>query len=91
MNSYGAGLARDLTQIIPEPIFDIPRFVEAARHQRFDPILGDRSPERSDTRIPPGVELDVRWQARIYEALGLADRPFVELGDPGCESLYESV
>jgi hypothetical protein len=28
----GAGLARDLAQVVSEPIFDIPRLVEAARH-----------------------------------------------------------
>ena len=84
-------LARDLAQVVSEAIFDIPRLVEAARHQRFDPILGGRSPERSDARIPPGTELDVRRQAGVDEALGVSDRPFVELGDPGRERLYERV
>ena len=51
-----AGLGRDLAQVVSEPIFDVPRLVEAARHQRFDPILGCGSPERSDARIPPGTE-----------------------------------
>jgi hypothetical protein len=55
----GAGLARDLTQVVSEPIFDIPRLVKAARHQRFDSLLGGGSPERSDARIPPAVLIDV--------------------------------
>ena len=59
--------------------------MEAAGHQRLDPFLGGRSPERSDARIPPSTELDVRRQAGVDEALGLGDRPFVELGDPGRE------
>jgi len=40
-----AGLARDLAQVVTEPIFDIAWFVEAERHQRFDPILRGRPPE----------------------------------------------
>jgi hypothetical protein len=87
----GAGLARDLAQPVSEPIFDIPRLVEAARPQRFDPFLGGGSSERSDARIPPGTELDVRRQAGVDEALGVGDRPFVELGDPGRERLYEPI
>jgi hypothetical protein len=38
----GAGLARDLVQVVSESIFDIARLVEAARQQRFDPLLGGR-------------------------------------------------
>src|ERR1700691_3268194 len=58
----GAGLARDLAEVVSESIFDIPRLVEAPRDQRLNPLLGGRSPERSDARIPPGAELDVGWQ-----------------------------
>jgi hypothetical protein len=65
--------------------------VEPARHQLFDSILGGGSTERSDARIPPGTDLDVRRQAGVDEALGLSDRPFVELGDPGRERLYERI
>src|ERR1700677_2230571 len=65
----GEGLARDLTQVVSEPIFDVPRLVEAGRDQRLDPLLGGRSPERSDARIPPGAELDIRRQAGVDEAL----------------------
>src|SRR5580700_10781989 len=83
----GAGLARDLAQVVSEPIFDIPWLVEAARHQRFDPILRSGSTERSDACIPPSAELDIRRKAGVHEALGIGDRPFVEPGDPGCERL----
>ena len=61
------------------------------RHQRFNSILGSGSPERSDARIPTGTEFDVRRQAGVHKALGLGDRPFVELGDPSRERLYERV
>jgi len=37
--SRAFGLALDFTEVVSEPILDISRFVEAARHQRFDPIL----------------------------------------------------
>src|SRR5271170_4054298 len=83
--------SRDLAQVVSEPIFDIPRLMEAARDQGFDPILGGRSPERSDARIPSGAELDVRRQAGVDEALSLSDRPFVELGDPGRERFYKRI
>ena len=90
-SAEGAGLARYLAHVVSEPIFDIPRLVEAACHQRFDRILSGGSPERSDARIPPGTELNVRRQAGVDEALGSGDRPFIERGDPGCERLYERV
>src|SRR5580692_2964282 len=88
---WAPGLAPDLAQVVSKPIFDISRLVEASRHQRFDPILGGGSPERSNARIPPGAELDVRRQAGVDEALGVGDRPFVEPGDPCRERLYERV
>jgi hypothetical protein len=49
------------------------------------------SPERSDAGIPPGAKLDVRRQTGIDEALGLGDRPFIELRDPGCKRIYERI
>ena len=85
----GAGLARDLAQVVSEAIFDIARLVEATRHERLDPVLGGGSPERSDARIPTRAQLDVRRQAGVDEALGVGDRPFVEPGDPGRERIDE--
>lgn len=64
----GAGLARDLAQVIFVAIFDVAWLVESARDQRFDSLLRGRSPERSDARIPPGAKLDVRRQAGVHEA-----------------------
>ena len=86
-----AGLPPDLPQVVSESIFDIPGFVEAALHQRFDSTLCCRSPERSDARIPPRAEFDIRRQCGVDEALGLGDRPFIELGDPRRERLYEHI
>jgi len=87
----GEGLARDLAQVVSEPIFDIARLMEATRHQRFDPLLSRGSPERTDARIPSGTKLDVRRQARVDEALGVGDGPLVKLGDPGRKRLDERV
>src|SRR5580693_4873276 len=84
-------LAMNLTKVVSKPIFCVTPLVEAALHQRFDPILGGGSTERSDARIPPSAKLDVRRQAGVDEALGVGDRPFVEPGDPRRERLYERI
>src|SRR5436309_9413084 len=76
-------LARDLAEVVSQPIFDIARFVEAACHQRLDAILSGGSAERTDARIPSGAALDIERQAGVHEALGICDRPFVESGDTG--------
>jgi hypothetical protein len=65
--------------------------METACHQFFNAILSGASPERSDARIPPGAELDVRRPAGVDKALGVRDRPFIGPGDPGRECLYERV
>jgi len=85
------GLARDLTDVVSQSIFDVSRLVEAARHQRFDPLLGGGSGDRTHAGIPPGGELDIRRKAGVDEPLGVGDRPFVKSGDPRRERLYERV
>src|SRR5579872_1849437 len=89
--SDSRSLARKLAQIVSEPIFDIAWLVEAALHQCSDSILCGRSPKRSDARVPPGTELDIRRQAGVDQTLSLSDRPFVELGDPGRERFNERI
>jgi hypothetical protein len=44
-DTWAARLTRDLAQVVSEPIFDIPRLVESARHQFFDAILRGGSTE----------------------------------------------
>src|SRR5690349_11760120 len=88
---FGAGLARDQSQVVSQPILGVAWLVEALRHEGFDSILGGWSTERSDAGVPSGAEFDIRRQAGIDEALGLADRPFVELGDAVRECFYECV
>src|ERR1041385_1007439 len=77
--------------MVCETILNIPGLVEAARDQRFDSILRDGSPERSNTRVPASAKFDVRRQAGIDQTLGIGDRPFVELSDPGRQCLDVSV
>jgi hypothetical protein len=87
----GKDLARNLAQVISEPVLYVPGFVEAAFQQRFDAILCSGPPERRDARIPTGAEFNVRREAGVDEALGVGDRPFVEPGDPVSERLHERV
>src|SRR4051812_48242892 len=86
-----SSLTRELPQVISEPVFHYPRFVKALRHQCSNSLLRRGSTERSDARIPPRAEFDIRWQAGVDEALGVGDCPFVEPGDPGRKCLYERV
>src|ERR1700685_834524 len=84
-------LAMNLAQVVSEPTFCVTRFVESTLHQRFDPILGGGSTERSDAGIPPGAEFDVRRKTGVDEALGVSDRPLIELGDPSGECIHERI
>src|SRR4051794_15628200 len=81
----------ELAQVVPEASFHITRRVEAARVQSLYPILGRGASQRSNTRIPPRSDLDIRWQTGVHQALRVRDRPFVELCDAGRERLDESV
>jgi hypothetical protein len=65
--------------------------VKALRHQCLDTGLSSRPPDRGHARIPAGAELDVRWQARVDEALGIGDGPFVESGNSGGQRFDERV
>src|SRR5258708_2162857 len=90
-NRVAGDLARELTDVVSQSIFDVSRLVEAARHQRFDSLLGGGSADRTHARIPSGGELDIRRKTGVDEPLGVCDRPFVEPGDPGRERLHEPV
>src|SRR5258706_12626832 len=74
-NRVAADLARELAQVVSEPIFDISWLVEAAGHQRFDPLLSGGSADRSHACIPAGGGLAVRGPARVDGALGGGDPP----------------
>src|SRR3982751_4160406 len=74
-----------------EALLDVSGLVEALRHQRLDALLRRGSAQRSDAGVPAGAELDVWRKAGVDQPLGLADRPFVEAGDPGRHPIDEGV
>src|SRR5258708_25993899 len=76
-NRIAGDLERELALVVSEPIFDIPRLVEAVPHQRFDPLLGGGAAHRSHAPIPTGAEPDFRGQPGVDEPLGVSDPPFV--------------
>src|SRR5262249_14811598 len=84
--------AHKLSHVISQSILCIARFVKASFHQRLDPLLRGWSYNRSEARIPPSCDLDIRWQASsVDKALGINDCPPVERGDPGRERLDKAV
>ena len=60
-------LARDLTQVVSEAIFDIPRLVEAARRwfQTPNRIPAEEMAARIETMVSPvlfGASVAEKWQ-----------------------------
>jgi hypothetical protein len=80
-----------LAQIVSEPIFDIRGLSKPRAISALIPSWAAGRPSEAMHASHPRTEFNVRRQAGIYKALGLSDRPFVELGDPGRERLYERV
>jgi hypothetical protein len=75
-----------------QAILQVAWLVESLRHQRFYLFLRSRPDYRSHTRLPSGVDFDVRRQtSRVDEALGIADCHFVERGDPRRERIDKLV
>jgi hypothetical protein len=65
------GFAHELAQVIPEPVFDIPRLVEPTRDQGLAVFLRGGPSQRRDARVPASANLDVRRQAGVDQALVL--------------------
>src|ERR1700751_1955176 len=73
-----AMLADELSQAI----FCIAGFAKASPNQLLDPLLCGWSSHRSNARVPPGFDFDVRRQTSdVDKASGIHDCPFVEGGD----------
>src|SRR5579862_8388520 len=69
-----AMLADELSQAI----FCLAGFAKASPNQLLDPLLCSRPCHRSNARIPPGFDFDIRRQtSEVDEAPGIPDRPFV--------------
>ena len=61
------------------------RLVKTLLHQLLDLLLRGRPHDRGKAYIPLRCDFEVRRQTgHVGEALGFADRPLVERGNPGC-------
>src|ERR1043166_4303533 len=81
-------LAHEFSQVI----FCIAGFAKASPNQLLDPLLCSWSCHRSNARVPPGFDFDIRRQTSdVDEAPGIHDCPFVEGGDSAGERIDKSV
>src|SRR5580704_17019251 len=80
-----------LSQVIPEPILDVTRFVEPALEQHLEISLRRRTSDRFDAGIPTFGNFDIARQAGIHESLGIGNRPLVEGRDTTGERVDESI
>src|SRR5882672_1674178 len=85
-------LTPELTDVIAQTVLHITGLVKSQVHQLLDPLLCGRPHDRGKTHIPLRCDFEVRWQTgHVGEALGLADRTFVERCDAGCEGLDKRI
>src|SRR5258708_1963615 len=85
-------LAPMLSDEISQAIFCIAGFAKASPDQLLDPLLCGWSRHRSNARVPPGFDFDIRWQTSdVDKAPGIHDCPFVEGGDSSGERIDKSV
>src|SRR2546429_1622212 len=81
-----------LSDEISQAIFCIAGFAKASPNQLLDPILCGWSCHRSNARVPPGFDLDIRRQTSdVDKAPGVHDCPFVEGGDSVGKRIDKSV
>src|SRR6202140_3170573 len=81
-----------LTHEISQAIFCIAGFAEASPNQLLDPLLCSWSCHRSNARVPPGFDFDIkRKTSDVDKAPGIHDCPFVEGGDSASKRIDKSV
>src|SRR6266436_2418356 len=81
-----------LSHEISQAIFCIAGFAKASPNQLLNPLLCGWSRHRSDARVPPGFDFDIRRQtSEVDKAPGIHDCPFVEGGDSAGERIDKSV
>src|SRR5438270_5784481 len=81
-----------LSDEISQAIFCIAGFAKASPNQLLDPLLCGWSCHRSNARVPPGFDFDIRRQTNeVDKAPGVHDGPFVEGGDSAGERIDKSV
>src|SRR3954471_10847863 len=80
------------TDMMSKSVLDVPRTMEAARHQRLDPGLRGGPSKRGDEGVPLRCYLSIRRQAcRVNQALGVCDGLLVERGNPHRQSIDEAL
>src|ERR1700741_2807156 len=78
--------------MVSETILDIARLMKSPLEKLLDSLLRSRPNDRGNAYVPLGRDFVIGRQASdVDEALGLADRPFVERSDAGCQSLDKIV
>src|SRR5450631_3025390 len=81
-----------LSYKITKAIFCIAGFAKASPDQLLDSLLCGWSCHRSNARVPPGFDFDIRRQTSdVDKASGIHDCPFVEGGDSGGKRIDKSV
>src|SRR5437899_7090038 len=81
-----------LSDELSQAIFCIAGFAKASPNQLLDPLLCGWSCHRSDARVPPGFDFDIRRQTSdVDEAPSIHDCSFVERGDSGGKRIDKSV
>src|SRR5450432_3425215 len=81
-----------LSNEITQAIFCIAGLAKASPNQLLDPLLCGWSCHRSNARVPPGFDFDIRRQTSdVNEASSIHDCPFVEGGDSGGKRIDKSV
>src|SRR6202521_590777 len=77
---------------IPQAIFCLAGFAKASPNQLLDPLLRGWPCHRSNARVPPRFDFDIRRQTSdIDKALGIHEHLFVEGGDAGGKHIDKSV
>src|SRR5580700_29167 len=68
-----------LSDKVSEAIFCVAGFAKASPNQLLDPFLGGWSCHRSNARVPPGFDFDIRGQTSdVDKPPGVHDCAFVE-------------
>src|SRR6202035_2452656 len=81
-----------LSDEISQAIFCITGFTKASPNQLLDPLLCGWSCHRSNARVPPGFDFDIRRQTSdVDKAPSVHDCPLVEGGDSGGKRIDKSV
>src|SRR5260221_1941302 len=81
-----------LSDEISQVIFCIAGLAKASPNQLLAPVLRGWSCHRSNARVPPGFDFDIRRQTSdVDKAPGIHDCPFVEGGDSGGKRIDKSV